>query len=333
MNERYEHNDMEVLLAHAVAGTLTPEEEELLQRWLEEDARHASELEQLRKVWQHAGDLTPLVRPDLDREWSDLRRRLHLHHRRNLQVVHRKKRFTRLLRVAAVIITGLFAAALVQLVTGPLTHHVYTAATATEMFTLPDGSRVHLDRGSRLMVPRPFGKRNRKVSLRGTAYFEVRHDATRPFTVHAGSVDITVLGTRFSVSSNRGGTTVDLVEGKVQVTAPDSRVILQPGEEARWSPNEKKLSKEPIRDPNFLAWKTRHLTFEATPLRQVLTTLEKTYHTRFLTPDTAALDCRVTAIFDREPLQNVLATLAEVLDISFEQNVQEGYVVKGKGCH
>ena len=335
MPEEKKHTDIDELIARHLAGSATPREEAVLQEWLEGGSDRRDELEQMRRIWQASEKIRALAHPDLDSEWSALRRRLHSRPRTQpaLKIVHRKRMTTRLLRVAAVLVVGLFAAALVQMISGPLSRKVYTAASQTEVITLPDGSSVTLDRGSRLITPRRFGKKGRHVLLEGTAFFEVSHDAARPFTVRAGGIDITVLGTKFNVRADKEDhTVVDLVEGSVQVAAPgDGRVVLSPGEEARWDREKKELTKKAVRDPNFLAWKTRRLTFRNTPLPQVLSTLEDTYHTHFHTTAGPAPSCHVTASFDKEPLDHVLETLSAILDISFEKT-KEGYAVAGNGC-
>jgi transmembrane sensor len=57
---------------------------------------------------------------------------------------------------------------------------------------------------------------------RGEAYFEVAHDASRPFVVDAGTRRITVLGTRFSVRrDDNGQVQVIVAEGRVQVSPLD----------------------------------------------------------------------------------------------------------------
>ncbi len=334
MSEEKRHTDIEELIARHLAGTATPQEEAALQGWLEADNRHREEVEQLRRLWQEAGQIGALARPDLDREWKALRQQLHSRSRTQptLQIVHKKQRMTRMLRFAAVLVVGLFAATLVLMITGPLSHKTYTATAGIEVITLPDGTILHLDRGSRLITPRHFDKNGREVSLQGVAWFEVAHDASRPFTVHAGDVDITVLGTKFNVrTDDKEKTVVDLVEGSVKVSTPrDGEVLLAPGEEARWDRERKALTRSAISDPNFLAWKTRQLIFDATPLQEVLGTLEKTYHVHFIT-DRRPLTCRVTASFDNDTLENVLSTLSEILDISFTPG-EKGYVVHSQSC-
>ncbi len=335
MPEEKRHTDIDELIARHLAGTATAQEEAALQAWLEAGPLHRDELEQMRRLWQEAEKIRALARPDLDSEWRALRRRMHGRPQSSpvLKTVHRKRMTTRLLRIAAVLVVGLFAAALVPLITGPLSHKVYTAAAQTEVITLPDGSTVDLDRGSRLITPRRFGKESRQVLLEGTAFFAVVHDAVHPFTVQAGGVDITVLGTKFNVHTDpTDKTVIDLVEGSVQVAAPgDGKVVLAPGEEARWDREKKELTRTTITDPNFLAWKTRILTFRNTPLQQVLATLEKTYHTSFRTTGSPALSCHVTASFEKEPLEHVLETLSTILGVSFEKT-ESGYTVTGDGC-
>ena len=67
--------------------------------------------------------------------------------------------------------------------------------------TLVDGSKVWLNAGSALTYPVAFMGNERKVSVTGEAYFEVMHDASKPFIVHDGSMDVKVLGTHFNVNA------------------------------------------------------------------------------------------------------------------------------------
>ena len=336
MTEGKGHKEIETLIARHLGGTATPQEEAALEAWRLASAANRRIYEEMRRLWQEAEKIRGLARPDLDSEWEALRSRLKSRSvtTATLRTVHRKKQTTFLLRIAAVFIVGLFAAALVHMITGPLSHQVFKATAQTETVSLPDGTVIHLDGGSRLITPRRFAKDARSVDLTGTAFFEVAHDAARPFTVHAGVLEVTVLGTQFSVRT--GGpaqeTVVDLVKGRVEVAAPTGgKMLLAPGEEVSWNRKTKKLYKHTITDPNFLAWKTKVITFEATPLGEVLKTLEQTYHTSFRPANKETLNCRVTASFDHEPLEGVLSTLSTILDVSFEKR-KEGYTVEGRGC-
>jgi transmembrane sensor len=99
--------------------------------------------------------------------------------------------------------------------------HTYaTEVGGRAMAPLPDGTKVELNTATRLRAV--VRGKTREVWLdRGEAYFEVAHDARRPFVVHAGPKTVTVLGTKFSVRRDGDRVEVAVVEGRVRVA--DSR--------------------------------------------------------------------------------------------------------------
>jgi transmembrane sensor len=117
--------------------------------------------------------------------------------------------------------------------------------------TLPDGSNVWLNAGSKLTYNKDFGNEIREVELSGEAYFDVKSlpglplpDSHRdpsggggkmPFIIHTRHIDIRVVGTAFNVKSYPGDrqTETSLVHGKVEVlihNRPDEKIILRPHE-------------------------------------------------------------------------------------------------------
>ncbi|HEY4482455.1 MAG TPA: FecR domain-containing protein [Candidatus Brocadiaceae bacterium] len=108
--------------------------------------------------------------------------------------------------------------------------------------TLADGSRVSLNAGSSVTYPITFVGPERKVSITGEAYFEVEHDATKPFIVSKGKTSIEVLGTHFNVNAydDEADIKVTLLEGSVKVASPNpskggavETVIIKPGQQAK----------------------------------------------------------------------------------------------------
>jgi transmembrane sensor len=78
---------------------------------------------------------------------------------------------------------------------------VYQVASAPnqEPATLPDGSSLLLS--AKAIADVDFSGVTRRVALRpgGEAYIKVHHDKTRPFTVSAGAMTVTAVGTAFDV--------------------------------------------------------------------------------------------------------------------------------------
>ena len=86
--------------------------------------------------------------------------------------------------------------------------------------TLPDGTKVCMNALSELHYPTFFIGRERKVQLKGEAFFDVSHDRKHPFVVETYACDVEVLGTKFNVKarSEDGEFVASLVEGKGRVT-------------------------------------------------------------------------------------------------------------------
>ena len=65
------------------------------------------------------------------------------------------------------------------------------------VLVLSDGTTVYLNAESELTYPVKFSGKDRRVYLKGEAYFEVERDTCKPFIVEANSLEIQVLGTEF----------------------------------------------------------------------------------------------------------------------------------------
>jgi transmembrane sensor len=139
---------------------------------------------------------------------------------------------------------------------------------------LDDGSVVTLNTRSRLSVH--LSKTERRIRLLdGEALFTVAHDASRPFRVVTDSLSIRAIGTQFDVHRRAAGTTVSVIEGRVQVEriaqnqSAAEIALLQAGEEARVE-RDRPIRKGPIADTAApVAWRTRRLIFHETPLEEM----------------------------------------------------------------
>jgi transmembrane sensor len=93
--------------------------------------------------------------------------------------------------------------------------------------TLADGSRVWLGPKSKVVVA--FTQRLRNIQLAsGEAYFTVRKDRFRPFTVRSVGGDITAVGTAFNVRAVDDRVTVAVSEGTVTVAPMTQAMVAQP---------------------------------------------------------------------------------------------------------
>jgi len=117
----------------------------------------------------------------------------------------------------------------------PINNTVSTKAGNKASINLPDGSKVWLNRDSKITYVGDFGNKTREVYLSGEAFFDVAKDKTKPFIIHTRTINLKVLGTAFNVRSydNEKETETALVHGSIEVTLrnrPDQKIFLKPGE-------------------------------------------------------------------------------------------------------
>ena len=153
---------------------------------------------------------------------------------------------------------------------------------------LPDGSRVRLNGGTRIVYLTLFGDQ-RRVEVDGEAYFEVEHDARRPFVVVTGEVSSTVLGTTFNVHaySEDEDYQITLATGSLLVDGGrESRSVrLRPGEQGFFERTSGMLSLRRVNVDHVLSWQEDKLYFRAEPLASIAQTLERQFNVDIVIAD------------------------------------------------
>jgi len=207
--------------------------------------------------------------------------------------------------------------------------------TEEQVRILEDGSRVVLSPESRLRYLRHFNSNKRLITLSGTASFQVAKDSTRPFTVYAGNLATTALGTRFLIDMSNDSTQIKLFEGKVVVrdTAGSSRleVYLLPGEQLNFDNIHKKLFTDSEEVSIKLSGtgggaqpspkiKYKNMEFAQTPIAEVFSALAKRYKVRFEYNEEQISSEFVTGKFMAdEQLNSVLKILETINGFSFQR--------------
>ena len=194
---------------------------------------------------------------------------------------------------------------------------------------LPDGTQIWLNAGSTLIFPTVFDKKTREVKLRGEMYAEVAHDPDRPFIVKTDQLDLKVYGTDFNLSAYEDAAPwVVLVEGSVGVKAAG-------GKEMKLAPNERivrnqngLLEKSRVNVSSFVSWKDGYLTYEKTPIAEVLKQIERYYNLSFNLDDQVSLQgvsCSGKIILT-DNLDNVLTALTLISDTRYHRENKSIYI-------
>lgn len=185
---------------------------------------------------------------------------------------------------------------------------------------LSDGTKVWLNAASSLTYPTNFTGNQRKVQLKGEAYFEVSHNPDKPFIVSTEQQQVKVLGTSFNLNAyaDESQTVTTLLNGRVELSGSDpfSTSELHPGEQAVFKNSAFDIKS--VDASMYAAWKEGEFRFNATPLASVLRQIERWYD---LDVDYTGIpaDIAIHASINRnKQLSSVLHALEKITDLKFE---------------
>jgi transmembrane sensor len=151
--------------------------------------------------------------------------------------------------------------------------------------TLPDGTKAILDAASSIKYPVNFIGHERKVEITGQVYFEVVHDAAKPFRVMTKGQVIEDIGTKFNVYAydDEPFIKTTLVDGSVKISIPgtpslleSAKVILKPGQQTVLQNNKLTVSDANIEE--VLAWKNGYFRFNDENIESIMRKLSRWYN-------------------------------------------------------
>jgi transmembrane sensor len=180
---------------------------------------------------------------------------------------------------------------------------------------LPDGSKVVLNAMSQLKYPVNFTGRERKVELKGEAYFEVAKDAAHPFKVKLDESEVEVLGTHFNVSSYGETAKTTLLEGSVKVSNNKNFGMLVPGKQALVNKENINISKGD--SEKAVAWVKGEFYFNNDTMEDALIEISRWYDLNLIYKKKVPSMHITGRIIRQVKLSEVLAMLKDVSNLSF----------------
>jgi len=155
------------------------------------------------------------------------------------------------------------------------------------------------------------------VILRGEAYFDVRHDAARPFVVRTPTAEVRDLGTTFSVNSGGStGSRVVVTSGSVSLRprlAGGEAAVLRAGDRGSVSAaGELRVERGTATDDD-VAWTRGRLVFRDAPLPEVAEELRRWYGITLVVRDPELARRHLTATFGTETADEAVRVVAAAL--------------------
>ena len=196
---------------------------------------------------------------------------------------------------------------------------------------LSDGTLVHMNSGSSLKYPVNFiPEQERKVFLKGEAYFEVTINGENAFLVSTDAMEIMVLGTHFNVNSYSDSESFTvLAEGSVAVYDKKSSdfnpTVIQPGEKALIADGSIEVTDVDVND--YLSWREGKLSFNNQSFKEIIGKIERHYGVLIQNDVTDLNSERFYGNFKEETIIDLLDTFKESagFDYYIENNIIKIY--------
>jgi transmembrane sensor len=158
--------------------------------------------------------------------------------------------------------------------------HEVLVAAKQEPATLPDGSSLLLS--AKAVAEVDFSGVIRDVVLRpdGEAFIKVHHDTARPFTVRAGDLTVTAVGTAFDVRREADRVTVTVEEGTIVAAAvggirAPTQWRVGAGYQVIYSEGLRSAVVSRVDTQSVLRWRDGELAYDNAPLEAVIADINR----------------------------------------------------------
>ena len=336
------------LIYQRLTDGLSPSDQQILDAWLalSEDNRLTAQSVEL--AWQASGTIQPDVELDLDAEFADLEALMKTETATPVVEKPRTAKVRQLSTVKSIrpwlsIAAGLFlliAAGFLYsrfFMDAPIVWVEQQSQKNVKTIQLADHSTVQLNANSTLKYPEDFTRKQRRVYLDGEAFFDVERNEEKPFIIETKHEIIQVLGTSFEVdaSNDQNLVYVEVKTGKVQVGFKQGgkKVLLLQGQRAIIDRKTHTMTMKRTTHFNNLAWATRQLRFEETPLLETLESIKDAYQIDFLLENKELEQCSFTANFDKATLKEIFEIVATTFALEIAETEKGLYELKGGSCH
>ena len=340
MNEQSPHTDIvnDWIIGY-LTNSLTPEEMQSLQNWLNVSEENRKYFSDMQEVWIAASDEADEQHFDKERAYQ-----LFLEHTENLVQPSVKRKTLTIspwMYAAAMVVIVFFCGTIAfqsgkRVLRNQLTQITVEApyGSKTKLY-LPDGTLVWLNAGSQMSYAQDFGINERSLNLSGEAYFEVTRNEEIPFKVHTEELDVKVLGTKFNFRNYKDDleAKVCLLEGKVALNTRQKETILHPDQQALLDKKTGKLSVSDTKAAYSAEWTNDRLYFDEILLSDIIKELERSYDVKITVADDTLNTIRFYGNFRKreQSIQEIMTKLSRwyTIDVFYMNEAVKNYHFTG----
>ena len=199
-------------------------------------------------------------------------------------------------------------------------HKLEVPIGGTYQLRLSDGTQVWLNADSELEFPSAFSDQERRVRVRGEAYFEVAKDPSKPFKVEVNGMEVEALGTAFNINTHMNPDKVKtiLTEGRIRVSNDKEQIVINSGYATLSSLENIAVEKADIEEA--LAWKDGYFYFNSKNLKYILEEIARWYDVQLHIEKPISQEKYKGGIKRTESIEKLCEMLSDLTDYSIEIN-------------
>lgn len=198
---------------------------------------------------------------------------------------------------------------------------------------LPDSSIIILDKNSQIKFKRKF--KNSQIRIQGKAHIQVADKSVGALVIDQSLVKIRLNGQEFYFNDDDKIIDIVSIKGSARIdiknTSGQSLFTLEEGDELRFNTDNKLIQMLPIRNKNYLEWKTKKVTFKNNTIAEVIAELENLFNISIKVNHPDINNCLVNGTFPSEELDILLQSIANSVNIQLN-HTSESFILLGKGC-
>jgi ferric-dicitrate binding protein FerR (iron transport regulator) len=302
------------LLGKYLTGKETQKESEYFNEWLNKDIQNRKLFNSINKETEIAGSMEQYESIDKDRAWER-----YISGVKNLAL--EKSLFRWKIAASILLVAALAGMLFYYLETSPkifgdkdmMSTQIATEYGQSSKISLPDGSVVWLNSGTKLSYDNQFAIRNRDIIMTGQAFFQISRNENLPLVVSCNDLKVKVTGTKFDVSaySDENEVSVVLESGSVLLALGGDNYAqqLKPGQMAEYNKQSKKLVINNIDPQKSSVWRNGILVFENDPMDEVIRKLERRYNIDIVVSDPAVYNSIFTATIKNQSLEEIFKSI------------------------
>ncbi|MEL7587489.1 MAG: FecR domain-containing protein [Prolixibacteraceae bacterium] len=261
-----------------ISGNADPDQRKEILAGIKNDAQLRKEYERIKNALALASSEKEMDKMQIEHSWLRFKREK----RANMKVV-----LSQVLKYAAIALLllsmGIYTGHRMNVGRSPFaaegTNEIHVPNGEKAEIVLSDGSKIWLNAGTTFRFPQTFQGTERKVSLSGEAFFEVK-SGTMPFVVSSSYGDIEVRGTSFNLRAYPDMLfQATLVEGRISFKSDGTERSLIPGQQLTLN-RDRNIEVQQVDTKYASSWREGVISFEHEPLGDVVRRLERHFNIR-----------------------------------------------------